>query len=59
MTWGLITRFGFLNFQTTGAIGEFRCGNMEQGFSSQQDVLTAGLVDVDAQVDFDGFGMLL
>lgn len=37
----------------------FRYGNMEQGFTYQQELSTAtGLVDVNTQVDFNGFGML-
>lgn len=38
----------------------FRYGNMEQDLQAYQDISTAtGLVTVDTDVDFDGFGLLL
>ncbi|MGI9472515.1 MAG: Lpg1974 family pore-forming outer membrane protein [Rubripirellula sp.] len=41
-------------------MGGFRYGNMTQDLTARQDVATAtGLVTVDTDVDFDGFGLLL
>ena len=40
--------------------GGFRYGNMSQDLIARQDVATAtGLVTVDTDVDFEGFGLLL
>ncbi|WP_145094141.1 Lpg1974 family pore-forming outer membrane protein [Rosistilla carotiformis] len=40
--------------------GGFRYGQMEQGLQSQQDISVAtGLVTVDTDIDFNGFGLLM
>ena len=41
-------------------MGGFRYGNMSQDLTARQDVSTAtGLVTVDTDIDFEGFGLLL